>query len=80
MTLDEEDGHLVTCSGDFTVRMWSRGLDLWGSIDEERRKRDTKWCFPEDAYNRQCIKDLRTLQGVFKHVKKVPGGGFEDLD
>ena len=33
ITVESEHKHVLTCSADFLVRIWSFGFDLWGSIN-----------------------------------------------
>ena len=41
-----EQGGVITCSKDGFVRMWSDGLDLWGSLNQLNYVKDEMWSFP----------------------------------
>ena len=41
-----EQGGVITCSKDGFVRIWSNGLDLWGSLNQLNPVKDDLWSFP----------------------------------
>ena len=46
ITVAENEGYAVTSGNDYQVRLWSRGLDLWGYINQITEKVDPLWFFP----------------------------------
>ena len=41
-----DQGGVITCSKDGFVRLWSNGLDLWGSLNQFNFVKDSLWSFP----------------------------------
>jgi len=50
VSIDPGQGHFISCGADWMVRIWSVGLDLWGSIDQVTEKVDAQWNFPDSMF------------------------------
>ena len=47
ISVSSELGTIASCSADFTVRIWSPGFDLWGTLNQASDDiTDSKWFFP----------------------------------
>ena len=80
LQIDRVDGHLITCSDDYSVRVWSSGFDLWGTIDQLTEKLDSKWFYPDKIFSQKKHNSMTQISDVLNKVKKVPGGGFDQME
>ena len=53
ISVDQDDGFLVTGAKDMQVRLWSEGLDMWGFIDQVSEVVDPLWYFPKEVFDRR---------------------------
>lgn len=56
-----EQGGVITCSKDGFVRLWSNGLDLWGSLNQFNFVKDNLWSFPIKDKQQKEDKDIGAM-------------------
>ena len=59
-----EQGGVITCGKDGLVRIWSDGLDLWGSLNQLNTARDELWSFPIKDKHVKEEKDITHMQNM----------------
>jgi len=68
--IDQDQGGLVTCSQDGKVKVWSRSLDLWGTLNQlDLEKVDKHWHYPRDAKLKQHAKELIKVRDLVTTLK-----------
>ena len=59
-----EQGGVITCSKDGYVRLWSNGLDLYGSLNQFNFVKDNLWSFPIKDKQKKEDRDINAMNSM----------------
>ena len=54
-------GGIISSSQDYMVKIWSHGLDLWGTIDCRHYDQDLHWYFPRKDKKDNELNDIAQM-------------------
>ena len=80
VSIDPGEGHFISCGADWMVRIWSMGMDLWGSINQQTEKVDKEWSFPDSMFTAQRDDNLYKMDKVLKDLQGVKNSKFKGID